>query len=195
MGADFTADHRARDTWGLLDEPPGSCSFGGQMGQGGAWTTPLGTDLPSGRPPRLISPEPKAWSAGDLPGPGPLGWPGLALLTHVCVSSPPGLPSSLAVLDLQGPGPSLGNTGPERGQRPSCTGSRRLVGPQAPWLESLCHWSAGPGLQVAPPGGGVSKDSHFQPLSFRCATEMGKRSLRGAGRKDQVLSRHLLSRG
>lgn len=54
-----------------------------------------------------------------------------------------------------------GNTGPERGQRSSCTGSRRPVGPQAPWLESLCHWSAGLGLQVAPPGGVSPKTPTF----------------------------------
>ena len=36
------------------------------------------------------------------------------------------------------------------GSTGSGTGSWRPVGPQAPWLESLSHWSAGPGLQVAP---------------------------------------------
>lgn len=165
------------------------------MGRGGAWTTPLGTDLPSGCPPRLISPEPKAWSAGDLPGPRPLGRPGLALLTRVCVPSPPGLPSSLAVLDLQGPGPSLGNTGPEGGKGPAA----RAAGGR--WDRRPRGWRVfaigvlGRGCRWPPRGGGVSKGSHFQPLSFRCATEMGKRSLRGAGRTDQELSRHLLSRG
>lgn len=165
------------------------------MGRGGAWTTSLETGLPSGRPPRLISPEPKAWSAGDLPGPRPLGRPGLALLTHVCVPSPPGLPSSLTVLDLQGPGPSLGKHWPREGAKVQLHRQQEAGGTAGPVAGESLPLECWAGVAGGPPGGGVSKDSHFQPLSFRCATEMGKRTLRGAGRKDRELSRHLLSSG